>query len=214
MSTRDGKYYVLEGVDYSGKSTQSRLWAEYLIARGRGVVEVYEPGSTPAGELMREILLHGAVELEPESEVDLFTVARRELVRRVIDPNIRSGLDVVSDRNWYSTIAFQGFGRIGFHGYSQEASIDYIVARSADAMGNYFRPDNAAVVDVSLDIVERRRGLAGSAVASDRFEREESEFQERVIKGYRWLAKEFDIPLIDGNQPVSAVHADIIKAFS
>ncbi len=196
-----GTYYVFEGIDGSGKSTQFKLFAESGRAHGRPV-EVREPGSTPAGELIREVLLFGQVELTPESEVDLFTVARRELVQRIIEPNIVKGIDIVSDRNWFSTLAFQGFGR--------NTSVDYIISRSQSAMGDYFIPDKTVIIDVPADVARER--LDPTHSAADRFERESLDFTERVIEGYHWLAKEFDIPLIDGNQPVSAVEADIRKA--
>ncbi len=196
-----GTYYVFEGIDGSGKTTQFKLFSQSERDQ-RQLIEIREPGSTPAGELMREILLYGEVELTPESEVDLFTVARRELAQRIIEPSILQGIDVVSDRNWFSTLAFQGFGR--------NTSVDYIISRSQSAMGDYFIPDKTVIIDVPANVARERLDPTNSA--ADRFERESLDFTERVVGGYHWLAKEFDIPLIDGNQPISAVEADIRKA--
>ena len=101
-------FVTLEGVDGAGKSTQARLLAEAL---GPDTVLLREPGGTPVGERLRDLLKDGSIELTPRAELLLFCAARAELVERVIRPALDAGRDVVCDRFVDSTVAYQGGAR-------------------------------------------------------------------------------------------------------
>ena len=101
-------FVTLEGVDGAGKSTQAKLLAEAL---GPDTLLLREPGGTPAGERLRDLLKDASVELTPRAELMLFCAARAELVERVIVPAIDDGRDVVCDRFVDSTVAYQGGAR-------------------------------------------------------------------------------------------------------
>lgn len=103
-------YVALEGGDGSGKSTVSRALADRLEALGEEVVVVREPGGTPLGEAIRELLLDSD-QLDDWAEVFLFAAQRAELAREVIEPALASGKWVISDRTYYSSIAYQGRAR-------------------------------------------------------------------------------------------------------
>ena len=100
-------FVTLEGIDRAGKSTQAALLAEAL----GGALLVREPGGTPFGERMRELLKDPGVELDPRTELLLFCAARAELVARVIRPAMEDGRDVICDRFVDSTVAYQGVAR-------------------------------------------------------------------------------------------------------
>src|SRR3954451_7117208 len=103
-------FVSFEGVDGSGKSTQARLLADHLRAAGREVVLTREPGGTPLGESIRELLL-GGEEMAPWAEAALFAAARAELVAEVIGPALDRGAWVVCDRFVDSSLAYQGIAR-------------------------------------------------------------------------------------------------------
>ena len=99
---------VLEGIDGSGKSTQARLLAKALKERGCEVVLTQEPTTGPRGQELRLYLEGPARHLSPEAELELFLADRREHVRRVIHPALAAGQIVISDRYYYSSVAYQG----------------------------------------------------------------------------------------------------------
>src|SRR5918996_1355886 len=103
-------FITFEGVDGSGKTTQARLLADKLRAEGRDVVDTREPGGTPLGERVRELLLAGQA-ITPWAETTLFTAARAQLVEEVIRPALARGADVVCDRYIDSSLAYQGLAR-------------------------------------------------------------------------------------------------------
>ena len=177
-------FVTFEGVDGSGKSTQAELAAAYLAESGREVVATREPGGTPLGEAIRELLLDGP-EMTAWAEASLFAAARAELAERVIRPALARGAVVVSDRYLDSSLAYQGVAR--------GLGIDRVLEL------------NSAVEDLLPDrtfvlLVDEATAAARLDRRPDRIEREGAGFREAVQDGFRQVAARFPdrIVLIDG----------------
>jgi dTMP kinase len=169
-----GRFVVLEGIDGSGKSTQARLLAAALRARGETVVGTREPGGTALGERLRAVLLDSAPgEISDAAEVYLFAAARAQLVIEVVRPALMRGEWVVCDRFVESSLVYQGIAR----GLGVDA-----VARANELAVARCVPDLVVIVDVPVEAAAARRG------AADRIESEDGEFHRQVATGYRELA--------------------------
>lgn len=174
-----GHFIVLEGIDGVGKTTQVALLAQWLDALGVRHLLVREPGGTPLGEAIRELVL-GRPELDvsPRSELLLLLAARAALVRDVLRPTLEEGKTVVADRFALSTLAYQGFGR----GLDVEQ-----VRRALDVATDGLRPDLYVLLDLPLDQALARR--SGGGGDPDRIEREGEAFRVAVRDGYLALAE-------------------------
>jgi dTMP kinase len=196
-----GRFIALEGVDGSGKSTQAALLADALEARGLTVVRTREPGGTPVGERVRELLLQGAPgELELAAEALLFAAARAELVRRVIAPAVAAGSWVVCDRFLDSSLAYQGAAR--------GLGVERVLQVNRLAVDGHL-PDRSLVIDVPVELATSRR-----CATPDRIEAEGDGFLGRVADGYRDLAGMFPdrVRLVDGTGTPEEVHARVLEA--
>lgn len=195
MSERRGVFLTFEGIDGSGKSTQARLLAEGLGAR-----LTREPGGSAGAEEIRRLLVEGdAGRWSPETEILLFTAARRDHVEKTILPALASGKVVVSDRFADSTRVYQGAARASLRG-----KVDLLHSAMIG-----LEPDLTFVID--MDPAEAlRRGLARDH-AEDRFESLGLAFQEALRAGFLALAEEFPVRvrLIDGNRPAAEVAAEV-----
>ena len=191
-----GRFIALEGGDGCGKSTQARLLAEAVGAR-----LTREPGGTPAGERMREIVLDPATgELDLRSEVLLYAASRAEHVAKVIRPALAAGEDVVCDRYIASSIAYQGHGR-------QLRVEDVAFVNDWGTEG--LRPDLTILVDVPAEVAALRLGTE-----LDRLEAVGDDFRQRVVEGYRTLAAtEEGWAVVDGTGTIEDVFARVLAAF-
>jgi len=169
-------FVTFEGIDGSGKSTQARLLYERLVADGRDVVLTREPGGTPLGERIRELLLHGD-DMAPWSEALLYAASRAQHVAEIIRPALDRGAWVVCDRYVDSSVAYQGVGR--------ELGLDRVLDLNLAAVGGLM-PDRTMLL--ALDPAQLSARLPGD---HDRLERETHDFHERVAAGYRDLAARF-----------------------
>ena len=197
---RTGLLITLEGGEGAGKSLQAEKLARRLEERGLTVVRTREPGGTPLGDRLRDIVLglasgDDSPPLDPLAETLLFIAARAELVSSVIAPALERGDVVVCDRFADSTRAYQGFAR--------ELGVDLIDQLNTVATKGVC-PDLTALLNLPAEEGLARTGAAGQA---DRFGREELAFHERVRQGYlslaerepeRWL-------VVDATQPPDAV---------
>jgi dTMP kinase len=191
-----GLFVTFEGIDRSGKTTQAGLLVDAL---GDDAVGVREPGGTPAGERLRELLKDPAVPLGPETEALLFAAARSELVANVVLPALDAGKVVVSDRFLDSSLAYQGGAR-GL-GIDDVERVNSFATRG-------LRPDLTFLLDLSPDDAASRTG------ESDRFEDEGSELQEAVGWAYEQLieADPGRWRRIDATRSPEEVHRDVLSA--
>ena len=191
------KYIALEGGDGSGKSTVAQALADRLESLDEEVIIVREPGGTPVGEAIRELLLDSET-LDHWAEVFLFAAQRAELAREVVMPALESDTWVVSDRSYYSSIAYQGRARgLGEMEVRQinELGLDGVV------------PDHVFVLDVEPEAALARQDHA------DRIGSEGVDFQKLVRQGYLELARtEPDkVHLLDGDLSVEAMVERILE---
>jgi dTMP kinase len=187
---------TFEGVDGSGKSTQTELLQEWLQKEGRNVVTTREPGGTPLGERVRELLLDGEA-IAPWTEAALFVAARAELIDRVIGPALAEGSVVVCDRYLDSSLAYQGIAR--------GLGVERVLAFNVEAIRGIL-PDLTFLLLVDVDEARKR-----SASARDRIEREGVAFLSLVDNGYRQLAGLFPqrIVTIDASRPVHDIAKEV-----
>ena len=198
-----GLFLSFEGGEASGKSVQANRLAERLRAEGRDVVSVREPGSTPVGERVRDVVLHAQdIPLAPNAQALLYSTARAQLVRDVIRPALAQRKVVVVDRFYDSTLAYQGYG----HG----ADLDQLRAVTAFAVGD-LRPDRTFLLDLPVEAAEGRAATRKPGRAWDRFEAEARAFHERVRAGYLELAEAEPgrFAVIRADRDVDAVFADV-----
>jgi dTMP kinase len=193
-----GRLIALEGIDGCGKSTQARALADVLAAR-----LTFEPGATPVGARLRELLLApDAAPPTARTEALLMAADRAEHVARIVEPALAAGEWVVSDRYAGSTIAYQGYGR-GL----DLSELDGLVRWATGGLA----ADLSILVDVGVDVAADRLAAQGRRGA-DRMERLGPDFAARVRKGFlaqaaldpdRWL-------VVDGTLEVAALTAHIV----
>ncbi len=189
-------FVSFEGVDWSGKSTQARLLADWLRAQGRAVLATREPGGTPLAEGVRDLVLHGH-DMSPWAEAALYAAARADHVSAVIRPALDRGEDVVCDRYLDSSVAYQGVAR--------GLGLDRVRDLSLLVTGGLL-PDRTFVV--LLDPAEAR---ARSGDDHDRIEREGDEFMRRVDAAYRQLARAEPARIVacDGAKPAEEIAEEV-----
>ena len=192
-------FFSFDGIDGVGKTTQMDLFCQWLRERGADVVTCRDPGSTPLGERIRDVLLHsdGDTPIGRRAEMLLYMAARAQLVDEVLRPALAAGKTIVSDRYLLANIAYQGHAG----GLDLEA-IRQVGAVAVDGV----RPDAVFLLDMSPTAADGRlrRTL-------DRMERQGSDYRERLRAGFLAEAARVEnrAHLIDADRPVETVHAEI-----
>jgi dTMP kinase len=175
---RTGFFISLEGIEGTGKTTQASFLAERLSKAGFDVVLTQEPGGTVIGNRIREILLlPDHREMSFMTELLLYNAARAQLLSEKIGPALKDGKIVITDRFSDSTIAYQGYGR----------RIDPALITALDAIATGgIKPDLTLLFDLDIETGLRRNQKINKV---DRLELEDIEFHQRVMKGFREIAK-------------------------
>lgn len=193
------KFITFEGVDGAGKSTHLSWFAETLRGQGLDVLLTREPGGTPLGERLREILLNEP--MHAETEALLMFAARREHIEQVIRPALAQGTWVISDRFSDASFAYQGGGRGLDTGKLEQLE---------QWTHGGFQPDLTLLFDIPVEIARQRLSNNQSL---DRFEQEQAEFFEKVRKAYldRYAKSPQRFALIDAAQSLDQVKASLEK---
>ena len=200
---KPGLFIVLDGVDGCGKTTQARRLVETLAAGGSLFpLHLREPGSTAAGERIRDLLLSREHDLDAGVEALLLTAARRQMLAERVSPALREGRDVVCERFHPSTYAYQAVAG----GLDEEAVLALLGAWADDP-----RPDLVIVIDTAPEIAAAR-GVARGGGPGDRIEDKGIEFQRRVFSGYRRYAERVEgTVVVDGEREQEEVAAAILE---
>jgi len=196
-------FITFEGSEGCGKTTQVQKLAERLARSGVTHLVTREPGGTPIGETIRELLQfapHNS-SMTPETELFLFEASRSQLVREIIKPALERGMCVIADRFFDSTTVYQGAART--------LDRELIERLNTFAVGDCI-PDVTFVLDVNAATAKSR--MQGPR-KTDRMEQQPAEFYERVREGYRALAKREPsrVVLIDGSRTVDEIENEIWK---
>lgn len=197
MTQHQGNYVVIEGIDGTGKSTQVELLAKHYQSQGYVVTVVEEPSSdnlaqtTPIAHYLRTIIKNGNLRRDPEINLALLSAARHELWEHIIQPALERGETVLASRNYFSTLAYQGYGE----GLSQE-HIRHITGLFTSQ--RYLTPDYLIILTLNdeKERMHRIQQRGTPTTAPDIFETQEKDFQQRVHTGYRMLAKDYQVPII------------------
>ncbi|MCC7476340.1 MAG: dTMP kinase [Pirellulales bacterium] len=194
-------FFSFDGIDGVGKTTQIALLDQQLRARGHAVVVCRDPGSTPLGERVREVLLASGPEvpIAPRTEMFLYMAARAQLVEQVITPALAAGQIVISDRYLLANVVYQG------HAGGLDPELVWQVGRVAT---NGLLPDRVFLLDMPP-------GEAGQRIDRplDRMESRGNDFRQRLRAGFlAEAARDPSIHVIPADRPVEMVQADIWSA--
>ncbi len=192
-------FLVLDGVNGAGKSSLQKRISDYLKKASLDVVCTREPGGTPVGNTLRQILLEAKTSrVSAEAEVFLFSADRFIHVSQVIMPALEASKVVVSDRYCYSTLAFQGYGR--------GVSLQFIEELNQLATGSLL-PDLVILLDLDPEVGLERTLKRNQAHGADSFESESLEFHQRIRDGFLRLARNYREPflLVDASSDEQSV---------
>jgi len=186
-----GFFICIEGLDKSGKTTQSKLLVEALRRRGYDAIYTSEPSEGDIGRFLRKYVLNRKNRVNAYVEALLFAADRVEHTETVIKPNLKNGKIVVSDRYLFSSLAYQGAAGV---------SIDWIREINKAAV----KPDLAIYLDVPVDVILQRCEGEKSVM-------EQREIQEKVREVYMKMVREGELILVDGDRPVERTAGEIEK---
>lgn len=197
-----GKLIVFEGIDFTGKSTQVELLADYLRRNNLTVTTTHEPGGTLLGEKLRKIILSRRNnELLPFSELLLLITSRTQLCSEIIEPALHMGHVVISSRYRFSSVAYQGYGRGIDLGLVQQLNEAATQSRVADI---------TFLIDLQAELAVERKPKK-----HDRIEKEDLLFYRRVRQGYLKLAhNDPRVKIIDGAMSVEEIARAVIDHLS
>ncbi|MGF6274874.1 dTMP kinase [Massilia sp. UYP11] len=192
-----GKFITFEGIDGAGKSTHIGFVTDYLASRGKQIVSSREPGGTPLGEKLRDLLLHEKMHLETEAL--LMFASRREHIAQVIAPSLAAGKWVLSDRFTDASFAYQSGGR-GLPRAKMEALEAWVHPE--------LQPDLTLLFDVPLEVARQRLDATRTL---DKFEREEADFFAKCRAEYLRRAAQFParFVVVDSTRSIADIQASL-----
>ena len=198
------RFFSLEGIDGSGKSTQIDMLIEKLTAEGYSVVKLREPGGAKISERVREILLDASFKgvMGDKTELLLYNAARAQVIHEIIQPALDAGKIVIADRFAWSTFAYQG--------YASGLGAGMVQKLTELTCGSCF-PELTVVLDLTVERSRARTAKRGEA--PDRLEQEKADFFERVRQGYLAAAREYPecVAAIDADRSPEEVFGDLYK---
>ena len=194
-----GKFITFEGIDGAGKSTHIGFVTDYLTSRGKQIVSSREPGGTPLGEKLRDLLLHEKMHLETEAL--LMFASRREHIAQVIAPNLAAGKWVLSDRFTDASFAYQSGGR-GLPRAKMEALEAWVHPE--------LQPDLTLLFDVPLEVARQRLDATRTL---DKFEREQADFFAKCRAEYLRRAEQFPerFVVVDSARSIADIQASLAQ---
>ncbi len=206
IQMKNGLFITFEGGDACGKSTQVKLFKEYVATRKDkdDFVFVREPGGTGLGEKIRELLLSYEEDSPvPKAELLLFLASRAQLFEKVISPAISEGKIVVADRFYDSTIAYQGFAREIF-------DAEEILKLNKLILGK-FKPNLTFYLKIKPEIAFKRKN---SGENLDRMEKEALAFHQKVYEGYQFISKKEKerFVVLDATKSIEELHNEIVAS--
>lgn len=192
-----GLFISLDGLDGTGKSTQCRLLADWLAAQGYGVVQCRDPGGTPLGDQLRQIVLDNRQTMTAQCETFLFMASRAELVAQIIRPALYAGKIVICDRFVLATVVYQG--------HAGGIKSDDIWQMGSTATNGLF-PDLTFVLDLPVELAIQRRGRE-----PDRMEARDITYHQQVREGFLREAalKPDKIQVVDAGVDIETVQSCI-----
>ena len=200
-------YIVIEGQDGTGKSTQVEMFGDFFRAQNREVLTLHEPdGDLPQAHDIHDLIVIKGKDyhLEPLTNVALFTAARLELWLKLAEPVLKRGGYVISARNWWSTLAYQGYG--------EGISRSRIARLTRDFLPkHYVEPDKSAILTLSDKIRAERERKRGKALET--FEVKGEDFQSRVNHAYEKIAKDLGVPIVDASGTPEEIFAELRTLF-
>ena len=199
-------YIVIEGQDGTGKSTQAELLKKHFEEQGKQVVMLEEPdGDLPQAHDLHDMILTRGYNLEPLTNVLLFTAARVELWKKIAEPVLKNGGVVISARNYWSTLAYQGYG--------EGVSRNKIIRITKDLLPEkYVHPDYGFILVVPDEVRLARQKNRGKA--TETFEKKPSEFQQKVNAAYPKIAKEFNLQVIDASATIDEIFTILLNCIN
>jgi len=176
VQRRKGLFISLEGLDGCGKTTQIKCLREAFEKAGRQVIDFREPGCTPLGERLREIVLHSDSTIGERAELLIYLSSRAQVTDEIVIPSLNEGKVVIADRYADSSVAYQGFGRL--IGAQQVKTLNDFAIKET-------YPDITFLLEISVE--EALKRLQNKPL--DRLEKERETFFHRVHQGYEWLCQ-------------------------
>ena len=203
---KKGKFIVFEGVGGCGKGTQVKLATKLLKKNRIKVIATREPGGINSSEVIRQLIfdLRGRKLIGPEGQMVLFYAARKFWVDKVVTPSLKKGINVIADRSYTTTGAYQGYAEGG----DQE-----VILKISDIVMGKTKPDAVILLDVSVRTsMERRKDANG-----DPFDKEDRKYFRKIINGYLKMAKKkwggLKWYIVDGEPSIREVSESVAKVF-
>ena len=201
-----GLFITFEGIEGCGKSTQVQRLAKRLAKEGHETLTLREPGGTPIGEAIRDVVKFppGHNPISPDTELLLMNASRAQLVQQAIRPALANGAIVLCDRFYDSSLAYQGHGR----------GLDLVkVQKAIDLAIDGIKPNLTLLLDIPLSVSQTRVSdrLQSTGEIQDQFDESGTKFFERVLDGFHILAKAEPVRfrVINGDKPIDTVTEEI-----